>query len=90
MEDKPYLREITLDRDAIESFDEYPFEIPAVRELDKLEFHPDVTFLVGENGTGKSTLIEAIAIMMGFGPEGGTRNVRFRTADTPFHHSINI
>lgn len=82
MEAKPYLREISLKRDEITNFEEYPFNIPAVRKLPPLEFHPDVTFLVGENGTGKSTLIESIALALGFGPEGGTRNVRFSTAET--------
>lgn len=82
MEPKPYLREVSLKREAVPDFAQYPFNIPAVRELDVLEFHPDVTFLVGENGTGKSTLVEAIALAMGFGPEGGTRNVRFSTAAT--------
>jgi predicted ATPase len=82
MQAKPYLREIALKRDQIPSFDSYPFGIPAIRELDTLEFHEDVTFFVGENGSGKSTLIEAIALAMGFGPEGGTRNMQFRTADT--------
>ena len=81
MEAKPYLQNIQLKRDLIENFDEFPYSVPVVRELDFLDFHPDVTFFVGENGTGKSTLIEAIALAMGFGPEGGTRNVQFRTAE---------
>ena len=80
MEAKPYLKEVALKRDDVESFDEYPFSIPAVKDLDTLEFHPDVTFIVGENGAGKSTLIEAIALLLGFGPEGGTRNSRFETS----------
>ena len=80
-EAKPYLRSVSLKRDQIPSFDSYPFSIPAVRELDTLEFHPDVTFLVGENGSGKSTLIEAIAMALGFGAEGGTKNVQLRTAN---------
>ena len=37
---------------------------------------------MGENGTGKSTLLEAIAAAWGFNPEGGTRNFRFSTART--------
>jgi predicted ATPase len=44
-----------------------------------LDFHPRVTFLVGENGTGKSTLLEAIAVACGLNPEGGSRNFRFAT-----------
>ena len=79
---KPYLRELRLEREQIARPDAYPFSIPAVRALDSLTFHPDVTFLVGENGSGKSTLLEAIALAMGFGPEGGTRNMLFKTADT--------
>lgn len=82
MNAKPYLRQIVLKRDEVPSFDAYPFNIPAVNGLDTLDFHPDVTFLVGENGAGKSTLIEAIALAMGFGPEGGTKNVKLRTAET--------
>jgi predicted ATPase len=79
---KPYLREISLKREQIGGYGEYPFSIPAVRELDFLEFHPDVTFFVGENGAGKSTVLEAIALALGFGPEGGTRNSRFSTVDS--------
>lgn len=82
MEARPYLREISLKRAEVPSFEVYPFNIPAVRDLSTLRFHPDVTFLVGENGAGKSTLIEAIALVMGFGPEGGTRNVQIATANT--------
>jgi predicted ATPase len=92
MEAKPYLRSVSLKRDAISAFEEYPFSIPAVRELDTLEFHPDVTFLVGENGSGKSTLVEAIAISLGFGTEGGTKNVQFRTADdtSPLYQYLKL
>jgi predicted ATPase len=39
----------------------FPFNLPLVQALDKLEFTTPVTFFVGENGTGKSTLLEAIA-----------------------------
>ncbi len=81
-EDRPYLRDIQLKRDEIEDFNEYPFCIPAVRELDHLEFHSDVTFFVGENGTGKSTLVEAIAVSQGFNPEGGTKQSTFSTSRT--------
>lgn len=86
-EDKPYLREIQFKRENVSDDSVYPFCIPAVRELDFLEFHPDVTFFVGENGTGKSTLVEAIAIAMGFNAEGGTKQSTFSTKRThsPLH-----
>jgi predicted ATPase len=79
---KPYVQEISLRRDLAPPANAYPFNIPAIRKLESLRLHPDVTFFVGENGSGKSTLIEAIALSMGFGAEGGTKNVRFQTADT--------
>lgn len=47
-----------------------------------LRFDRPVTFLVGENGTGKSTLLEAIAVACGFNAEGGTRNFSFSTRET--------
>lgn len=84
-EDLPYLREIRLKRNDIKSFDKYPFNIPIVKTLDSLTFHPQVTFLIGENGTGKSTLIEAIAVSLGFNPEGGTKTSTFATRSS---HSI--
>src|SRR6185369_13173784 len=49
------------------------------RHLERLVFHPKVTFLVGENGTGKSTLLEALAVGVGLNPEGGSRNFNFAT-----------
>lgn len=63
----------------------YLNHIPAVRhlkEMKHLPLHAPVTFLVGENGTGKSTLLEAIAVAAGFNPEGGTRNFSFSTRST--------
>lgn len=43
-EDKPYLREIELKQDKISNFDQFPLCEPAIKELDFLEFHPDMTF----------------------------------------------
>ena len=37
---------------------------------------------VGENGSGKSTMLEAIAVNYGFNPEGGTKNYSFSTYDS--------
>jgi predicted ATPase len=51
----------------------FPYELPAVRYLTKVQFHERVTFIVGDNGMGKSTLVEALAIVAGFPPEGGSR-----------------
>lgn len=72
---KPYLRDLSIRPDPEIDPSSYPFSIPAVRDLDALSFHPDVTFFIGENGAGKSTVLEAIAVAMGLPAEGGSRNV---------------
>ena len=66
------------------SKDSYLYQIPAVRHLMKepLKFDRNVTFLIGENGTGKSTIIEALALCCGFNAEGGTKNFSFSTNNT--------
>ena len=56
--------------------------IRSLRAMERLPITKPVTFLVGENGIGKSTLIEAIAVHQGFNPEGGTVNFRFSTEDS--------
>lgn len=79
---KQYLRKIELRREKVDSFSTYPYCLPAIKNLLTLEFHPKVTFIVGENGTGKSTILEAIAIAYGFNPEGGSKNFNFSTNNT--------
>ena len=74
-----YIGSVALRRDKVESFERYPFSIPAIDSLERLALHPKVTFFIGENGSGKSTLLEAIAVSMGFNAEGGTRNFSFGT-----------
>ena len=87
-----YVSRVTLRRDIVESFDRYPFSLPAVRDLDVLDLHPKVTFFIGENGSGKSTLLEAIAVSVGFNPEGGTKNFRFgtRVSHSNLHEHLRV
>ncbi len=89
---KHYLLSLALRRDKVPSFAEYPFCLPVVRNLAEIEFHPRVTFFVGENGTGKSTILEAIAVASGFNAEGGTRNFRFstRASHSPLHDALAL
>jgi predicted ATPase len=74
-----FVRSVSLRRDKVPSFDQYPFCLPAVRTLEQIDLHPKVTFFVGENGSGKSTVLEAIAVSLGFNAEGGSKNFNFGT-----------
>ena len=75
-----FIRGLSVDWSQIPE-DSYLREIPAISAIDNLSFRNNVTFFVGENATGKSSLLEAIAVAYGFNPEGGTINYRFSTWD---------
>ncbi|MBQ9012232.1 MAG: AAA family ATPase [Bacilli bacterium] len=79
---KLFVDGIKYEKDLVEDQNRYPFNIPVVNKLNELKFTKPVTFLVGENGMGKSTLIEAIAVALKLNPEGGTQNFSFKTTDT--------
>ncbi len=76
------LKKISLLRERITQVREYPFNIPTIASLNALEISSRVCFFVGENGTGKSTLLEGIAAHYGFGLEGGNRNFSPKTTDS--------
>ena len=85
-----FLRTVRLRDDADPDWESYPFAIPAVRDLAEVEFDPGVSFLVGENGSGKSTIIEALAALLELNPEGGSKNLQFETKPTesPLHEFL--
>lgn len=82
IDNKLIIKKITLERDKIESFDKYPFNINVVKNFSELDFDSPVTFFVGENGIGKSTFIEALAVALGLPAEGGTENFKYETKNT--------
>ncbi len=79
---KYFVIQLELLRERVPDFGQYPFSLPAIRWLEKLELDPKVTYFVGENGTGKSTLLEAVAVAFGLNPEGGSRNFSFSTRES--------
>lgn len=86
-----YIRSIRCEKNQVDQT-KYPYDLEAVRALKEIELHPNVTFLIGENGTGKSTLLEAIAVAYGFNPEGGSKNFSFHTKEThsPLAEAIKL
>jgi predicted ATPase len=76
--DKRPVRRITVERAETGS---WPATIPAIGQLlrDGLDLAPGVTLLYGENGSGKSTIVEAVAAAFGLSPEGGTVHTRHET-----------
>src|SRR5260221_5938996 len=76
------LKKISLLTERASNPREYPFNIQTIASLIALEISSRVCFFVGENGTGKSTLLEAIAAHYGFGLQGGNRNFSPKTTHT--------
>jgi predicted ATPase len=56
-----HLKYIRIERPTGAAVDEYPFHVPTLQQLEAVELSAPITFLVGENGSGKSTFIEALA-----------------------------
>jgi len=67
----PYLKRIWLEPSRIASREAYPFCLPLLRDDFELSFDKAITIIVGENGTGKSTLLEGIAVLAGYDEAGG-------------------
>lgn len=89
---KHYLLSASILWDRVKDRDAFPYSLATVRALDGLAFHPKVTFLVGENGSGKSTILEALAIAWGFNPEGGSKAFNFSThrSHTNLHAALRL
>jgi len=67
----PYLRRIWLDPSCIADRAAYPFCLPFLQDDFELSFDRSITIIVGENGTGKSTFLEGVAVLAGYDEAGG-------------------
>ncbi|SED34186.1 Predicted ATPase [Rhizobiales bacterium GAS188] len=81
----PYLKRVWLDAAQIADRSRYPFNLPLFAdEAFELRFERPITILMGENGTGKSTLLEGIAKLAGYDEAGGGKGYR------PVDHSAAL
>lgn len=83
-----YITELRLKRELPKNT--YLSKIPAIKTLisgEIIKFEKSVTFFVGENGTGKSTILESLAVHNGFNAEGGSKNFNFSTRETNYELS---
>src|SRR3982751_6688526 len=72
----PYLKRVWLDLERVPKRRAYPFCLPFLRDGFALDFERPITIIVGENGTGKSTLLEGIAVLAGYDEAGGGKGYR--------------
>jgi predicted ATPase len=72
----PYLRRIWLDPSRIADRAAYPFCLPFLQDDFEQDFDRAITIIVGENGTGKSTFLEGIAVLAGYDESGGGKGYR--------------
>lgn len=75
-----FVNKIKLNKENVD-INKYPFNIECLKDFDELNLDNPVTFFYGENGVGKSTLLEGIAIALGLNPEGGSNNMQFSNYD---------
>jgi predicted ATPase len=80
----PYLKRLWLDPSRVPDPEAYPFCLPFLKADFELNFERAITIIVGENGTGKSTILEGIAVLAGYDEAGGGKGYR------PVDHSNAI
>lgn len=86
-----FLRAVLLQRDLIPA-DSFLHSMPALRNMRRLALEGSVVFFVGENASGKSTLLEAIAVAVRLNPEGGSTDFRFsmRPSESELHEALTL
>ena len=87
-----HLNKVSLFPEKYQSKDCYPFNLPNLNMTRDVTFEKPVTFFVGENGTGKSTLLRAVARRCGihiWEPEEG-RRVQFNKYEHELYRFISV
>ena len=87
-----HLKAVTLHPEKYPTEDHYPFNLPLFRQTERVTFDTPVTLFVGENGTGKSTLLQAVARACGIHiwRDAGRIRYRFNPYEEMFHRYLSI
>src|SRR5258708_795939 len=72
----PYLKRVWLDASRVSDPAAYPVFLPLLQGEVELELDRAITIIAGENGTGKSALLEGIATLAGYDEAGGGKGYR--------------
>ncbi|WP_235027414.1 AAA family ATPase [Dietzia psychralcaliphila] len=92
LDPRPLVR-VAVDPGLAGAADTWPYSVPAVGDLVRDGFElDDLTVLVGENGSGKSTIVEAVAMAFGLNAEGGSTGARNATwaSESPLHEALRL
>jgi predicted ATPase len=82
-----HIQSVTLDIERYPTRDHYPFNLPVFRSRTSIAFTRPVTFFIGENGTGKTTLLKAMALQSGIHIWQDTRARRY--VRNPFENKLH-
>ncbi|MBB6636840.1 AAA family ATPase [Cohnella thailandensis] len=89
----PFLRSVLFEWSKLESRERkrFPYNIPSLRGLERVDLESNVIFFAGENGSGKSTLLEAIGDLCGFSIVGGRDlTITKEKDDTSLSHIMRL
>ncbi|WP_300456774.1 AAA family ATPase [Desulfobacula sp.] len=81
-----YLKQVNIHSDKFPVLDFYPFHLKIFQDTDTLSFDTPITFFIGENGTGKSTLLKALAIRCGIHIWQSEFNLRYE--NNPYEEDL--
>jgi predicted ATPase len=87
-----HIKSVILQHDKFPTDTYYPFSLPVFNQTKDIHFNTPITLFVGENGTGKSTLMEAIAYACGIHIWNSSTGVRYQANqyEKQLHNCIKI
>jgi len=87
-----HLKALTLHPEKYPTEEHYPFNLPLFRQTERVVFDTPVTLFAGENGTGKSTLLQAVAraCNIHIWRDAGRRRYRSNPHEETFHRYISV